>query len=266
MDSGKYRLIIFLSFFIILTILELLFSYRVRVLSRVTRWTVNLKMIFIDSIFIKLILPSGLIGIAIWAKLHNVGIFNYYKITGIYSGILTFIFFDLAIYFQHVFSHKWNLLWKFHQVHHTDPDLDVTTGLRFHPVEMLYSLIYKICLILILGANTTSLIIFEIVLNSMSMFSHANLYIPEKIEKILRLVFVTPQMHIIHHSVLQKESDTNFSFNFSLWDYLFRTYTSKFESNGIIGQENYFGADKQTFKFLLKQPFDSQKKIGIIHE
>ena len=260
MNIIKFRLVIFLTVAILLMSLEFFFSYRKRILNRKTRWPVNLMIIFLDSVFIKLIIPTGLVGIAIWANLHNIGIFNYYKINSIYSGILTFIIFDLAIYFQHIYSHKWNLLWRFHQVHHTDPDLDVTTALRFHPVEMFYSLIYKICLILILGANATSFLIFEIVLNSMSMFNHANLYIPEKIEKVLRFIFVTPQMHIIHHSVLQMESDTNFGFNFSLWDYLLGTYTSKFKSNGKIGQEKFFGSEKQRFIFLLKQPFTTHNK------
>ena len=261
MNSMKYRLLIFISTTAILMILEFFYSYRKRILNRKTRWPVNLMMILLDSVFIKLILPTGLLGIAIWANSNNIGVFNYFKINSIYSGILTFIIFDLAIYFQHVYSHKWNLLWRFHQVHHTDPDLDLTTALRFHPIEMLYSLIYKACLILILGANATSLLVFEIVLNSMSMFNHANLYIPEKIEKVLRIVLVTPQMHIIHHSVLQKESDTNFGFNFSLWDYLLGTYTSKFKSSGKIGQEKFFGSEKQKLIFLLKWPFISHNKF-----
>lgn len=218
-DIIKYRLIIFLAVAILLSFLEFFYFYRKRVLNRKKRWPANLMMILVDSIFLKLILPIGLVGVSIWANQNNVGIFNYFKINNIFSGILTFLVFDLVIYFQHVFSHKWPFLWRFHQVHHTDPDLDFTTALRFHPIEMLYSLILKIGLVLILGANPLSILIFEIILNSMSMFNHANLYIPQKIEKLLRYVLVTPQMHIIHHSVLKNESNTNLGFNFSCWDF-----------------------------------------------
>ena len=260
METEKYRIIIFLSLAVVLSALEFLFFYRKRISLRKKRWPTNLIIIFLDSFIIKLILPMGLVGIAMWAKSHNVGIFNYFRINDTVSAVLTFIIFDFTIYFQHVYSHKWSLLWRFHQVHHTDLDLDVTTALRFHPIEILYSLLLKSSLILFLGANTLSILVFEIVLNSMSMFNHANIYIPERLEKILRCVFVTPQMHIIHHSVLQKESDTNFSFNFSIWDYLFKSYTPKFLSSGRIGQENYFDNDKQKIFYLLKQPFMSKNK------
>ena len=261
MEILKYRLTIFLSVAFFLVILEFFYFYRIRVLDRKTRWTTNLLIILFDSIFLKILLPVGLFGVANWTAQHNLGIFNYFKINSTSAAILTFIIFDLAIYYQHVFSHKWSLLWKFHQVHHTDPDLDVTTALRFHPGEMLYSLIFKVCLIICIGANPLSILVFEVVLNAMSMFNHANIHLPERFEKILRYIIVTPQMHIIHHSVLKKESDTNFGFNFSIWDYLFNSYTPKFLSDGKIGQKDFFDKDKQHFLYLLRQPFMSKNKL-----
>ena len=123
----------------------------------------NLMMIFLDSVLVKLILPIGLMGTALWANSHNIGILNYFNINNFYSALITFVVFDFAIYFQHVYSHKWSVLWRFHQVHHTDTDLDVTTALRFHPVEILYSLIFKICIVMLLGANAMSILVFEIV-------------------------------------------------------------------------------------------------------
>lgn len=257
-DITKYRLIIFLSIAFTLIILEFFFSFRKRVSKRAIRWPANIMIILIDSLLLKMIIPTGLFGVALWAKNNDVGLLNYLEINNVYSAILTFILLDLAIYFQHYYSHKWPLLWRFHKVHHTDPDLDFTSALRFHPFEILYSLVFKIGLVLILGANALSVLVFEIVLNSMSMFNHANIHIPHKIEKILRLIFVTPQMHIIHHSVVQRESDSNYSFNFSLWDHVFNTYTSRFKSDGTIGQIGYFETNKQKIIYLMRQPFLSR--------
>lgn len=249
------RVIVFSVLFISLLMAEIFYPYRNRVLLRMQRWPGNLLLIFIDSLLLKLILPAGLFVVSIWASEQKIGFLNYFELQGSFTYILSFIFLDMMIYFQHVFSHKWNILWRFHGVHHSDLDLDVTSGLRFHPVEILYSLMFKICLILFIGIDKNVILVFEIVLNGMSMFSHSNVKLPASFEKYLRYIFVTPQMHIIHHSVQENESNTNFSFNFSIWDNLFKTYSEKFKSDGVIGYLKFNKSEDQTISQLLSQPF-----------
>lgn len=238
-----------------LGIAEYFFAYRRRELPRKRRWPSNLMIIVTGSVLSRLILPLGLSSVALWAKGHHLGLFNYFKVSIIAASIMTFLLLDYAIYLQHVFSHRWKILWIFHRVHHTDPDLDFTTALRFHPVEILLSLVFKSTVIIFIGANVTSVLVFEIVLNSMAMFNHTNLNIPHRFERQLRKFIVTPQMHIIHHSVEKAESDKNFGFNLSFWDYFFNSYQSGFHSAGIIGQrETNIKMDQRILKLLL-QPF-----------
>lgn len=249
------RVLVFSVLFSILLVAEVFFPYRARVLQRMQRWPGNLLLILIDSFLLRLLLPAGLFIVSAWASDQRIGFLNYFELQGVVAYILSFIFLDMMIYFQHVFSHKWNFLWRFHGVHHSDLDLDVTSGLRFHPIEIFFSLLYKISLILFLGIDKNVILIFEIVLNSMSMFSHSNIKLPLSFEKYLRYIFVTPQMHIIHHSVQEDESNTNFSFNFSLWDILFNTYSEKFKSIGVIGYSQFNKSEDQTISQLLSQPF-----------
>ena len=171
------------------------------------------------------------------------------------SLILGLIIFDLAIYLQHILVHKVDFLWCFHRVHHTDVDLDLTSALRFHPVEILFSLMYKILIILIFGLSVETVLIFEILLNFMAMFNHANIAIHPRCERVLRYFVVTPQMHIIHHSVERGESDRNYGFNLSIWDRLFKTYQKAFDSNQLIGQETNRAIADQALIKLLIQPF-----------
>ena len=239
------------------------FAYRKRELSRLERWPSNILLVAIATIFIKLASPLGLIGIASWVSTNGLGIFNILKVNNVASGVFTFLFMDFAIYVQHYYSHKWRFLWIFHRVHHTDQDLDVTSGLRFHPIEIGLSYIYKILIILFLGASPEMVMIFEITLNGMAMLNHSNVYIPKALEKKLRIFLVTPQMHIIHHSVVKNESDKNFGFNLSIWDYLFKTYQKAFKSSGTIGQIEYNVPGQQGIWSLLIQPFSLIKTTSI---
>lgn len=235
--------------------MEFFYSYRTRNLSRFERWPTNLMIILVDVILLKIFFPMGIVGVAEWAKLKNFGLFNFLNLNHAFFAVFSFILLDLGIYLQHVYSHKWNLLWRFHRVHHSDLDLDVTSALRFHPVEILYSALYKILIILLFGISPEVVLIFEIVLNAMAMFNHSNLYIPEKLETFFRVIFVTPQMHIIHHSVEKIETDSNYGFNFSCWDFLFKTYNQVFLSAGEIGQKNLSSRKKQRFLRLMLQPW-----------
>lgn len=251
----NYRIYFFILVSTLLIIAEFIFPWRKRVFPRFFRWPSNLMLIFFDNILIKLVLPVGFLGIASWAQTRGVGLFNILEINTSVINILSIVILDFAIYLQHLYSHKWKWLWIFHRVHHSDPDLDITSALRFHPVEIFYSLLYKIGLILLFGIRPEAVLVFEIILNSMSMFNHSNILIPNKIEKLLRIFFVTPQMHIIHHSIEKYESDTNFGFNFSIWDFLFKTYREKFQSAGVIGQRNLDSRKEQGISVLLLQPF-----------
>lgn len=255
MNTAGLRLSIFFFVAISLGLLEFFFSYRERRYPRFKRWPANLVIGLIDIGAMRIILPLGIVGMAEWAKLHHVGFFNYFHLNLLLSSIMGFLILDLAIYFQHVYSHKWTFLWRFHRVHHTDLDLDVTSAIRFHPIEILYSAIFKIIIVLFFGISPKAVLFFEIVLSSMAMFNHSNLYIPAKLEKVIRLFFVTPQMHIVHHSVERFESDTNYGFNFSCWDFVFKTYRAIFSSAGKIGQNGFENIKEQGAVKLLIQPF-----------
>ena len=250
-----FRVLIFLLGLTVFSILESFFSYRVRSQKRIVRWPSNVGLIFISSFLVKIFLPGGLALFSEYTNTHNLGLFNLVDLGVGVEIFLSILVLDFFIYFQHVLSHRVPLLWRFHRVHHTDTDLDVTSALRFHPLEILFSILFKVLLVLAFGFSIESLFIFEVTLNFMAMFNHSNLYIPKKIERLLRSVVVTPQMHLIHHSVQQKESDMNYGFNLSAWDRIFQTYLNEFESIGEIGQ-NYAREEKEhRLIFLLVLPF-----------
>lgn len=255
MNEGMIRPLIFGLCLLTLGFLETSFEYRKRLKTRGERWPSNIGIIFLGTILVSFIFPMGAVGVAHWCKVNNFGIFNWMGLSYIPSVILTIIFLDFIIYYQHVLTHKIPFLWKFHQVHHSDRDLDVTSALRFHPVEIILSMMLKTMVISLMGANVVGVMVFEIILSSMAIFNHANLYIHPKLEKLIRIFFVTPQMHIIHHSEERFESDTNFGFNFSIWDRIFKTYTPKWKSEKIIGQRMFQRDKDQEFLSLLKQPF-----------
>ncbi len=249
------RLYIAIPLIIILFTLECIFPYRKRVMRRLERWPGNLLLVLLDAALVKIISPLGLVGVASAIEVKNIGVCNYFELDGLYINLMMFLFLDLLIYFQHFISHKWSVLWKFHRVHHSDPDLDISSALRFHPIEILYSFFLKCLIVIFLGIDPKTVLSFEIVLNGMALFNHANISISKKVESVIRFIFVTPQMHIIHHSIYKRESDKNFGFNFSVWDYVFRTYQDEFSSEGVVGDNRFIKVEDQSFKNLLLQPF-----------
>jgi sterol desaturase/sphingolipid hydroxylase (fatty acid hydroxylase superfamily) len=255
MNEGIIRPLIFALCLLTIGFLETSFEYRKRIKQRSERWPSNIGIIVLGTILNRLVFPIGAVGVAYWCEVNNFGIFNWMGLSYVPAVLLTIIFLDLIIYYQHVLTHKIPFLWKFHQVHHCDRDLDVTSALRFHPVEILFSMMLKTFAISLMGANPKGVMVFEIILSSMAIFNHANFFIHPRIEKLLRLVVVTPQMHIIHHSEEQFESDTNYGFNLSIWDRLFKTYTDIWKSDGVIGQKMYQRDEDQKILNLLKQPF-----------
>jgi sterol desaturase/sphingolipid hydroxylase (fatty acid hydroxylase superfamily) len=197
----------------------------------------------------------GLAYFCLLAEAKGLGLFNLTNLNFTLEVFISVIIFDGLIYIQHVLSHKWDFLWKIHRVHHSDIDLDTTSALRFHPAEIVFSFIFKVFCIFIFGFSSESVFILEILLSSMAMFNHSNIFIPNRMERLLRLLVVTPQMHIIHHSIEQFESDSNYGFNLSIWDRIFKTYTSTFISNGIIGQKYARTDSDHQIGALLKMPF-----------
>ncbi len=204
---------------------------------------------------LKVSLPAGLVAISTFAEQKVLGLFHWFIIDSSVEFAMSIVLLDLAIYWQHRIFHEVNVFWKLHRVHHSDIDLDATSALRFHPIEMIFSMFYKVILVLILGLSVESILVFEIILSSMAIFNHSNLYLPIWLERGLRFFIVTPQMHIIHHSIDQTESDTNYGFNLSIWDKVFGTYTSEFKSSGTIGNSKFRSIKDHSIIHLLKQPF-----------
>lgn len=218
---GASFIVMFASF----AILEILFPRRKLIVDKFKRWVANISLILINNILLRILLPGFLLLASYYAKKHGLGLFNYIKINYHLEVVISIMMLDLAIYFQHIMFHKSSILWRLHRVHHVDLDLDITTGLRFHPIEILISEVYKLVVVLSLGASVTSIILFTIILNTTSMFNHGNLRLPKFLDKLLRKIIVTPDMHLVHHSTLIQEHNSNYGFSLSIWDKIFRTYT-----------------------------------------
>ncbi len=219
------RLSVFLGGFILLALAEAARPKRPRALSRTSRWWSNLALVVLDTALVRVLFPLAAVGAALDASIQGWGLFNWLCWPVWVTVILSFVILDFAIWLQHVIFHKVPLLWRFHMVHHADRDMDVTTGLRFHPVEIAASMLIKIALVYALGAPALGVILFEIILNGAAMWSHSNLRVPAAIERPIRWFIVTPDMHRSHHSIERHENDTNFGFCLSIWDRLSGLYT-----------------------------------------
>jgi sterol desaturase/sphingolipid hydroxylase (fatty acid hydroxylase superfamily) len=192
--------------------------------SRVERWTHNIGLLLLNSLVLRLLFPAAAVGIAYSAASLGWGLFNQVDLPYWLEVTLSVLLLDLAIYLQHRLMHQLPLLWKLHRVHHADLDIDMTTGSRFHTLEILVSMLIKWLVIFLLGPALLAVLIFEILLNGMAVFNHANVRLPAKLDGLLRGLVVTPDMHRVHHSILRNETDSNFGFNLSVWDRLFNTY------------------------------------------
>jgi sterol desaturase/sphingolipid hydroxylase (fatty acid hydroxylase superfamily) len=188
------------------------------------RWFTNLSMVLISSLVLRLIFPAAAVGAAAWAEARGWGLFRLAGVDGAIAGVLSFAILDFAVWLEHVASHKVPLLWRIHRMHHVDTGFDVTTGVRFHPLEIVLSMLWKAVVVIALGSPVISVLIFEVVLNATSMFNHSNIRIGKNVDRVLRRVMVTPDMHRVHHSSDRRETDSNYGFNFPFWDWLFETY------------------------------------------
>jgi sterol desaturase/sphingolipid hydroxylase (fatty acid hydroxylase superfamily) len=257
-SEGPLRLILFVSIFAVMALSEAALPKRDRERPRTHRWFTNLGIAVIDTLAVRLVFPLAAVGIAVVAEARGWGLFNHTAWPGWLEGLIAFLALDFAIYVQHVAAHKIPVLWRLHRVHHADPEIDVTTGIRFHPVEIVLSMGYKVLVVMALGAPALAVFIFEVVLNGCALFNHANVRIPERIDAAVRLLIVTPDMHRVHHSTIRRETDSNYGFNLSLWDRLFRTYIAQPErghSAMTIGLDQFPGAPPTQLGWSLVLPF-----------
>lgn len=206
---------------------ELQAPRRVSALPRWQRWPGNLGIVALDTFLVRLLIPVAGAGTATLVAAEGWGLFNQAQIPSWVAVLLSIILLDLAIYGQHVLFHAVPALWRVHRMHHADLDFDVTTGVRFHPVEIVLSMLIKLGVIVLLGVPAMAVVLFEILLNATSMFNHGNVRLPAAVDRVLRLAIVTPDMHRVHHSIKRRETDSNFGFNLSLWDRLFGTYRAQ---------------------------------------
>jgi sterol desaturase/sphingolipid hydroxylase (fatty acid hydroxylase superfamily) len=253
------RVSFFLGIFFIIATLEFIIPRRGLLVSKTKRWFNNIILIFLDTTLIKILFPIVAVGASIFAKEQGVGLFNILNIAPIYSILFSIILLDLIIYWQHSLFHKVDFLWKFHKVHHSDMDYDVTTALRFHPIEIIISMCIKISFVIILGVPLVAVILFEILLNTLAMFNHSNIHIPKPLDSLLRYLLVTPDMHRIHHSIYNHELNNNFGFNISVWDRVFGSYLAEPKEDYKtmkIGLDNLQDEKKTVSIFaILKLPF-----------
>lgn len=220
------------------------------------RWPANVGLILVGTLLVRLALPVGVVGVAAWAQARGFGLLNLYNLPAWLEFALALVLLDLAIYWQHRLLHAWPLLWRLHRAHHLDVTLDATSALRFHPLEILLSLGFKVVLVVALGVTPLAAMVFEVLLSSFALVTHANLAVPAWLDRPVRALVVTPNMHRIHHSTQGDEQRRNFGFNLSVWDHLFGSYAAQARSQpqdfGVAGVAQ---RDATRFLSLLREPF-----------
>jgi sterol desaturase/sphingolipid hydroxylase (fatty acid hydroxylase superfamily) len=252
------RLGTFSGVFVVMAVWELLTPRRPQAVGRNWRWPNNLGVVAVDVLFVRVLLPITAVGLALVAEAHGFGLFNIVALPMWVSIIVSVILFDLAIYLQHVLFHAVPALWRLHRMHHADLEFDVTTGLRFHPIEILLSTGIKLVVVAALGAPAGAVLIFEVLLNATTMFNHSNVRVPPQIDRILRWLVVTPDMHRVHHSILRRETNSNFGFNLPWWDRLLGTYRAQPAAGHdamTIGIEQFRDPRELGLDRMLLQPF-----------
>ena len=248
----------FLAAFLVIAIWEILAQRRSLTTSKKNRWISNLGITFLNPLVLRLVFPVLALDIAVIAQKQGWGLLNNFDPPYWVAVMIGIVLLDLTIYLQHVMFHAIPILWRLHMVHHADLDYDVTTGLRFHPIEIILSMVIKLSVVVVLGPPALAVIIFEIVLNAAAMFNHGNIRLLLKIDRILRYFIVTPDMHRVHHSVIIRETNSNFGFNLPWWDRMFGTYRSqpvKGHAEMTIGLSQFRDAKRLTLPWLLILPF-----------
>ena len=252
------RLGFFAGIFGLMAIWEILAARRELTTGKGRRWVGNLSLVLVDTLIVRLLFPTAAVGTALMVADLGWGVLNVVSVPYWAALLISVAVLDLAIYLQHVMFHALPALWRLHMVHHADLDLDVTSGSRFHPIEILISMLYKLAVISVLGPPVLGVLIFEVVLNALAMFNHANVRMPLVLDRVLRWIIVTPDMHRVHHSVESREHNRNFGFNLSLWDRVLGTYTdqpAKGHQGMIIGLNRFREITWQSLPRILAMPF-----------
>ena len=252
------RLGTFLGILAIMAVWEIVAARRDLSQPRRIRWWANLGLAVVDSFVVRLLFPAAAVGIALVAEQKGWGVLHQIEIPYWLALVGSFFLLDLAIYLQHVMFHAVPLLWRFHMVHHADQDFDFTTGIRFHPIEILLSVVIKFTVIVALGPPPEAVFLFAVVLNATAMFNHGNVRMPAQLDQVLRWLVVTPDMHRVHHSVVVRESNSNFGFNLPWWDRLFGTYRDQpaaGHTEMVLGVDHLFTDRPRGLGRVLVLPF-----------
>jgi sterol desaturase/sphingolipid hydroxylase (fatty acid hydroxylase superfamily) len=252
------RFTAFAVMFALIAVIEFLTPARERIYHRYQRWFGNIGLNVISNLLIRFAMPLVAVEVAVLANQSSFGLFNALSLPFVVEVLLCLILLDLVIYTQHVVFHRVPLLWRLHQVHHTDKDFDTTTALRFHPIEILVSMVIKMAAVALLGASAVAVILFEILLNAMALFNHGNFHVHQRVEYWLRALVVTPDMHRVHHSDLSEEHNRNFGFNLSCWDRLFKPYQRDPKAGHramTIGLSAHQNPETRGLWFMLALPF-----------
>ncbi|WP_413110301.1 sterol desaturase family protein [Thaumasiovibrio sp. DFM-14] len=259
-----WRLGMFFSVLILMQAWEISCPARSSPLLRRFRWPGNVGLVVLSALLAKLVLPMGVTGVAWYAQQHGIGLFAHVELSAVVTMIISVAALDCAIYWQHRLFHRVPTLWKLHRVHHADCLVDTTTGFRFHPLEIVLSLLFKVVIVLLLGVPAEGVLIFEIMLNGFALFNHANVRIPQRVDDRLAWVIITQRLHRIHHSQKPIETDSNFGFSVSWWDRVFGTYTARgyvSDEQLPIGLTSFPASRAQaSLPSLLTMPFVSKEK------
>lgn len=255
--EGLIRLSAFVAMFVAMAVLEVVLEERPLSVPRGTRWRRHGGLLLFNSLLVRLLFPAGAVGAAVFAERHGLGILRVVELPPWVLAVGAFVLLDFLLWLQHVIFHAVPRLFALHRVHHADRDFDASLGIRFHPLEMILSMILKAGMVLLIGAPASVVVLFEIVLSATSIFNHANVRFPESVDRALRLFVVTPAMHRIHHSEAVADMNTNFGFNLPWWDHLCGTYRRGADGPIIVGMPQYPNGARQSLLWILALPFRS---------
>jgi sterol desaturase/sphingolipid hydroxylase (fatty acid hydroxylase superfamily) len=256
--EAAVRLAFFFGILSLIAVFEIVAPRRPLTTSKLSRWFRNLGVVAISTVLVRIVFPISAVQLALWAGQKGWGIFNAVDLPYSLVIVLSITILDFIIYLQHVMFHAVPTLWRLHMVHHADLDYDLTTGIRFHPIEILGSMVVKFSSIVVLGTPALAVILFEVILNGLAMFNHGNFFIPLGLDRVLRLFVVTPDMHRVHHSVFPSETNSNYGFNLSWWDRIMGTYRAqpRLGHQGMtIGLNQFRDPSKLTLPWMLILPF-----------
>lgn len=252
----------FAGVFVLMAAWEVLAPKRPLTLGRRPRWPANLGIVALNGFLTRVLLPVAAVGTAVFAAEAGWGLFNAMAVPGWFAFVASVLILDLVVYGQHFAFHHVPVLWRLHRMHHADQDIDVTTGARFHPVEIAISMILKMIVVALIGAPAAAVVLFEILLNATSMFNHGNVAMPAALDRALRLFVVTPDMHRVHHSIVRTETDSNFGFNVPWWDRLFGTYREAPAAGHLgmtVGITLFRAPEEQRLGKMLLQPWRNDR-------